>query len=113
VNLPWCLSRQMQYYAIGGKCSHAGAPLAEGLLHGHTIRCPWHQACFNILTGERKEPPAIDNLPQFVVKISGDDVMVEIPDDAKQQILPRWLNQIKMINGYMLSLVEEVQEVPQ
>jgi NADPH-dependent 2,4-dienoyl-CoA reductase/sulfur reductase-like enzyme/nitrite reductase/ring-hydroxylating ferredoxin subunit len=78
-----------KYYAIGGKCSHAGAPLAEGLLHGHTIRCPWHQACFNMLTGERKEPPAIDNLPQFVVKISGDDVMVEIPDDAKQQIPPK------------------------
>jgi NADPH-dependent 2,4-dienoyl-CoA reductase/sulfur reductase-like enzyme/nitrite reductase/ring-hydroxylating ferredoxin subunit len=78
-----------KYYAIGGKCSHAGAPLAEGLLHGHTIRCPWHQACFNMLTGERQEPPAIDDLPKFEVKISGDDVIVEIPDGTKQQIPPK------------------------
>lgn len=78
-----------KYYAIGGKCSHAGAPLAEGLLHNQTIRCPWHQACFSMLTGERLEPPAIDDLPCFEVKISGDDVIVEIPEDAKQQIQPK------------------------
>ncbi|HGE69947.1 TPA: pyridine nucleotide-disulfide oxidoreductase [Candidatus Poribacteria bacterium] len=78
-----------KYYAMGGKCSHAGAPLAEGLLHDHTIRCPWHQACFNMLTGEFVEPPAIDDLPLFNVRISGDDVIVEIPEDAKQQIPPK------------------------
>ncbi|MGB9595060.1 MAG: FAD-dependent oxidoreductase [Candidatus Poribacteria bacterium] len=78
-----------KYYAMGGKCSHAGAPLAEGLLHNHKIRCPWHQACFNMLTGERIEPPAMDDLPCFEVKISGDDVIVDIPEDAKQQIQPK------------------------
>ncbi len=83
------IKKDGKYYAMGGKCSHVGAPLAEGLLHNHTVRCPWHQACFNILTGEQKEPPAMDDLPCFEVKIREDDVIVDIPEDAKQQIQPK------------------------
>lgn len=38
--------------AIGNKCTHYGASLATGALGDGYVRCPWHGACFNTLTGK-------------------------------------------------------------
>lgn len=46
-------------YAIGAKCTHYGGPLAEGLLAGHEVHCPWHHACFDVRTGEATCAPAL------------------------------------------------------
>ena len=46
------LQRSDGFVAIEARCSHYHAPLKDGLVVGDTIRCPWHHACFDIMTGE-------------------------------------------------------------
>jgi NADPH-dependent 2,4-dienoyl-CoA reductase/sulfur reductase-like enzyme/nitrite reductase/ring-hydroxylating ferredoxin subunit len=68
-------------YAVGAECPHYGAPLEEGALHGERLVCPWHHACFNVATGANEEPPALDGLPRYAVRLDGDDVLVTLPPD--------------------------------
>ena len=57
-----------EYYAMGSKCTHYGAPLAKGVItDGGRIVCPWHGACFNAKTGDIEDAPAPNHLQSFKV----------------------------------------------
>ncbi len=66
------------YYAIENTCPHRGGPLAEGEMNGEEVICPWHGARFNIKTGAVLAPPAPQGVKSFPVRVTGDDVEVEI-----------------------------------
>src|SRR6478736_2597155 len=81
-----------RFYAVGAHCTHYHAPLAEGYLSGDRIVCPWHHACFNGRTGDLEEPPALDSLPNFPVRISGDDIFVDVPAEPGDRRDPETVN---------------------
>jgi nitrite reductase/ring-hydroxylating ferredoxin subunit len=60
--------RGNEIFAIGSTCSHYGGPLAEGLMVGETVRCPWHHAQFSLRTGEAVGAPAFNPMPCWRVE---------------------------------------------
>src|SRR5690349_15147912 len=61
--------------AVAASCTHYHGPLAEGLVVGNSIRCPWHHACFDLDTGT-PSGPAFWQLATYQVTQRGNTVVV-------------------------------------
>jgi 3-phenylpropionate/trans-cinnamate dioxygenase ferredoxin component len=68
------------WYALGDTCTHQKISLAEGEVHADTleIECWKHGSCFSLATGQPNSLPATRPEPVYVVRVDGDDVLVDV-----------------------------------
>jgi len=80
------LTSTIHVFVFGATCTHYGGPLAEGLVFGETIRCPWHHARFSLRTGEAEAAPALNPVSCFIVQRAGGKVRVDRKQDVTFQV---------------------------
>jgi 3-phenylpropionate/trans-cinnamate dioxygenase ferredoxin subunit len=66
------------FYAIGNACTHMGCPLSRGTLKSNTVQCACHGSVFNVKTGEVARGPAKKPEPKYELRISGDQILVNM-----------------------------------
>jgi len=64
-------------FCLAGRCTHAGAPLAEGTLNGETLTCPWHGSQFNVTDGSVLRGPAEKKLKVYSSEMQDGVVFID------------------------------------
>jgi apoptosis-inducing factor 3 len=75
-----------EVFAVGATCTHYSGPLAEGIVVGEEIRCPWHHACFSLRTGEVTAAPAFNPLPCWNTELRNG--VVRVADKRAEPAVP-------------------------
>ncbi len=88
-----------EVFALDATCTHYGGPLADGLMVGDTVRCPWHYARFSLWTGVVMRAPALVSIGRWETERRGDRFFVvgkskpaaafprEVPADIKSVVI--------------------------
>lgn len=79
------VQRNAEIFATGARCTHYHGPLANGLVVGETVRCPWHHACFSLRNGEVLGAPGLNPLPCWKTEQQGDRIIVREQRPATTQ----------------------------
>ena len=64
-----------RFLAVGDKCAHMGASLADGTIEDGKVVCSWHGWAYDVETGQSTARPWACT-PVYDVKVEGDDVLV-------------------------------------
>jgi 3-phenylpropionate/trans-cinnamate dioxygenase ferredoxin component len=67
-----------EVFAIDDTCPHDSGPLSEGTVQGDQVVCPWHGSRFSIVSGEAQALPAMEDVASYKVRVTDDDVEVEV-----------------------------------
>ena len=74
--------------AVQSKCPHAKAPLIEGHVCDGRLICPWHMGTFALPTGALLEPPPMQALTTYPVRVTDGEVWVsDQPNLPAQQAI--------------------------
>ena len=65
-------------YAVDGTCTHEEADLSQGFMIEDRVTCQLHLSQFDLRTGEVYNPPAVEPLKVYNVKIEEGYIFVEI-----------------------------------
>ncbi len=65
-------------YAVGDRCSHAEASLAEGEVFDYDVECPRHGSAFDLRTGHPDSLPATRPVPTYDVEVVDGDVYLTL-----------------------------------
>ena len=65
-------------YAIGDRCTHAEASLAEGEIFDHTVECPRHGSEFDVRTGQPGSLPATRPVPVYALEIVDGEIFTTL-----------------------------------
>ena len=85
--------------AFQAKCPHYGAPLAKGAICGGKLYCPWHKAVFDVTDGALLEPPALDGLKRYPVRVEGDVAVTTLEAIAPEPPRPQGRDRTVVIVG--------------
>jgi nitrite reductase/ring-hydroxylating ferredoxin subunit len=66
------------FYAFQEFCTHRFGPLSEGDFQGFNVQCPWHNSCFDVLTGKVTHGPAKVDLKSFKVETRDGKICVGV-----------------------------------
>lgn len=69
-------------YALGDRCSHAEASLAEGEVFDTEVECPRHGAAFDLTTGEALTLPATSPVATYTAEIADGTVYLKIEEES-------------------------------
>jgi 3-phenylpropionate/trans-cinnamate dioxygenase ferredoxin subunit len=67
-----------EVFAIGDRCSHAEASLAEGEVFDGAVECPRHGSEFDLVTGKPGSFPATKPVEVFTAVVDDGDVFLDI-----------------------------------
>jgi 3-phenylpropionate/trans-cinnamate dioxygenase ferredoxin subunit len=68
-------------YAIGDRCSHAEASLAEGEVFDTAVECPRHGSEFDLQTGSPSSLPATSPVPTYQVAVEDGTVYLTLEEE--------------------------------
>jgi 3-phenylpropionate/trans-cinnamate dioxygenase ferredoxin subunit len=69
-------------YALGDRCSHAEASLAEGEVFDDEVECPRHGAAFSLATGDALTLPATEPVATYNVEVEDGTVYLTIEEES-------------------------------
>jgi nitrite reductase/ring-hydroxylating ferredoxin subunit len=72
------ISHNGQLSCLQARCTHAGAPLAEGRIEDEILTCPWHGSKFRITDGEVIKGPAKKRLQVYKNVIKDNFLYVDL-----------------------------------
>ena len=72
-------------HAFSNVCTHRQDYLTNGFIIEGQVICGSHEATYDLTSGAILYGPAFEPLPVFQVRVEGDDVQVQWPEELSQE----------------------------